>query len=298
VEFNFFQTLPMQAQHSSKRQVMAAWLSSALMLLSCAAASLDQRVVIALGKGEETSFEERLAAVHSLYEKLSGSDAEILYKEIVAPSQPQGLELGEWAALSNDVLNAIGKLSEPLENYPLRLLGLIGEEARPTVLRDYALQHLLSHLEFKLEAAAREEILKKIEPLVSAAPASTLPGTYLLGIWQLAGKPGYPPTEAIGKAALALAVNPDAFIPNRITAIQVCGQLGYKPALPAAREMASDAALRTGLRAAAISSIGLLSEGGEEDQRILTELKRWGDTRLQHAADSALKRLNDPSSHS
>lgn len=252
------------------------------------AQSHDQRVEIALGQGGNTGFRERLDAVQSLYKGLSPSGAEALYQGIIAPAQPQGLPLQKWAALYNDVFNAINQMSEPLENYPERLIGLISEEARPAILRDYALQHLLSHTEFKLDAEAREKVLKEIEPLASAATETSLPATYLLGIWQPAGKPGYPTADAIGKQALSIAANPEAFTPNRISAIQICGQLGYKEALPLALEIAGDGNLKLALRSAAIATIGNLSKGSEDDRRFLTKLKRWGHPRLQYAAQSAL----------
>lgn len=255
------------------------------------AQSHDQRVEIALGQGGNTGFRERLDAVQSLYKGLSPSGAEALYQGIIAPAQPQGLPLQKWAALYNDVFNAINAMPEPLENYPQRLIGLISEEARPTILRDYALQHLLSHTEFKLDAEAREKVLKQVEPLAFAATDTTLPATYLLGIWQLAGKPGYPTAEAIGKQALEIAADSDAFTPNRISTIQICGQLGYEPALQTAREIAADQELRAGLRAAAIATIGNLSDADQEDRKFLTSIKRWGKPRLQHAAQAALNKF-------
>lgn len=256
------------------------------------AQSHDQRVEIALGQGENVGFRERLDAVHALYKGLSPSGAEALYQGVIAPAQPQGLPLQKWAALYNDVFNAINQMSEPLANYPERLIGLISEEARPAILRDYALQHLLSHTEFKLDAEAREKVLKEIEPLASAATETSLPATYLLGIWQLAGKPGYPSADAIGKSALSIAADPEAFTPNRISAIQVCGQLGYKEALPVARRIAENTSLRTGLRAASIATIGNLGDASYLPLLRKIKYKGASDSRILYAADSALKKLH------
>jgi hypothetical protein len=277
--------------HIARIPLAAAFLLFVSLVLNASAAGFDQRVEIALGRGEDSSFRERLGAAKSLYEGLSKADAEALFKGIIAPTQPQGLPLQKWAALYNDVFNAFNAMADSLDNYPERLISLIREEARPTVLRDYALQHLLSHTEFKLAAEAREKLLEALEPIVTAAPDTTLPSTYLLGIWQLAGKPGYPSAEAIGKHALQIAADPEAFTPNRISAIQVCGQLGYEPALEISVSFARDTAMPTALRSASLATIGNL--GDPSHRTLLRKIKYTGtsDRRILFATDAALKKL-------
>lgn len=268
---------------------LAAIFLMANSTLTAGFAASSQLVSTALG--QEESFQTRLDAVHALTGKLSLTEAEAIFEGIVTPKQAQGLPLPQWAALYNDVFNAFNAMPESLEDYPKRLIELISQEERAPILRDYALQHLLAHLEFKNqgEAESREKILNEVEEWVIASPETTLSGTYLLSIWQLAGKPGYPSAEEIGKTALDIAADPEALAANRISAIQICGQLGYAPALPGAREIAANAELRTGLRAAAIATIGDLGDASEEDRKFLIRIKRWGQPRLQFAAQEALK---------
>ena len=289
--FSPLNTLTMLRNQIVKSLTAAAIVLFAGMATCASAASSDQRVEIALGQGEDNGFRDRLQAVQSLYKGLSETDAELLYQGIIAPTQPQGLPHDQWAALYNDAFNAFGMLQNPLKNYPERLLKLIAQDSRPTVLRDYALQHLLSHMESKLGAEDRKKLIQKLQPLVNSAPATTLPGTYLLGIWQLADKPGYPTAEAISKSALDIAAATDAFIPNRISAIQICGQLGYKPALELSKTIAKDATLPVALRSASLATIGELAD--KSLIPFLRKIKHTGtpDRRILFVTDAAIKKL-------
>lgn len=266
----------------------------AVLLVSFASAEPSARnafAKIALGEGEDRSFETRMQAVRSLPTSLTAADAEALFEGIILPTQPQGLSLAKWAALYNDVFNAFNAMTGPLENYPERLIALVMEEARPAILRDYALQHLLAHVEFKLGAEAREKVLKEIQPLALEAVDTRLPGTYLLGIWKLAGKPGYPNKEAICEAAFKIASNAETATENRVSAIQICGQLGYAPALEASISLAQDKAMPVALRSASLATIGLL--GDAKHRTLLRKIKYTGssDPRILYAVDSALDKL-------
>lgn len=254
--------------------------------------NLDQRVQIVLGYGGTGDFSSRLQAVHGLSKHADMVDAEALFEGIVLPSHAQGLAAAQWAALYNEVLNLLNNLKTPLPNYTERLLELLAEDSRDGVLRDYALQHLLAYAEFHLKAdESRQELLEETAAIALAATEITLPGTYLLGIYQMAGKPGYPDAGKIAKTAIEIAMDSEAFVPNRISALQICAQLNHAPALGIARALAEDVDALIALRTSAVAAIGLLGDS-EIDRKLLVRLKRWGsNSRLQHAADAALKRL-------
>ena len=237
------------------------------------------------------SIGERLAAVRSLPARLPAADAEVLYARIIVPPVAPGMPAAEWAALYNDVLNVLGALDTPLPDYPARLQTLLAQEERDAVLRDYALQHLLAYVQFRLPPEQRSTRLAEAASVARAAAGTTLPGTYLLGIYQQAGKPGYPEKAEIARQAAALASDPEARTLNRISAIQICAQLDHTEALATAVELARDAQLPAGLRVAAIAAIGQL--GSAEHRALLTQLKyqQAPDFRLQHAAERALQHL-------
>lgn len=255
-------------------------------------ASLDPRVRIALGEDSDgADFRTRLRAINSLTESLGQRDAEVLFEGLIRPLQAQGMSSEEWAALYNDALNILNTLGEPLPDYTQRLIRLVKEEEREEVLRDYALQHLLSYIEFQVEVPDREELLESSGEVALAAVQTSLPATYLLGIYQMAGKPGYPNRDLIAEEALSIASDEDSIVLNRISSIQICAQLGYTDALPLALEMAKNQELRTGLRAASIAAVGML--GSKEHSLPLKKIKylNTSDFRLAHAAERALQKL-------
>jgi len=256
-----------------------------------AATGLDRRVKIAAGSGGAADFRARSAAIRSLTASLGASDAEALFEAIVAPVEAVDLPPREWAALHNDALNLLGALDEPLPAYTDRLLRLLAQEARDEVLRDYALQHLLSFAERRVGPAARPELLAAAERLAFEAPRSTLPGTYLLGAYHMAGVRGHPGGERLRELAYATAADPEAFVPNRISAVQVCARLGHGAVLPLSARLARDESLPTALRVACVSAIGQLGDAGH--LLLLKKIKysEAGDFRLHRAADAAIRNL-------
>ena len=259
---------------------------------SMSSESLDERVQIILGKSLQSDFRSRLSAVHSLPIPLSDVDAEALVAGIIEPQHRMALGQGEWAALYNDVFNALNTSGVSITDYPKRVLGLISEEERDVVLRDYALQHLLSYVEHHIEdRLEREELLGKISNIAFEAKETTLPSTYLLGIYQMAGMPGYPDSNVVASSAFEIAENSDAFMPNRVTAIQICSQLNYPAALSLSRLIAEDPTKDVGLRMASIASIGQL--GTSHFIPFLRKLRhvQGSERRIVYSVDSAIKRL-------
>ena len=76
----------------------------------------------------------------------------------------------------------------------------------------------------------------------------------------------------------------------RTAALQVCGRLGERAALPAARRVAEGSQSGTALRLAAVAAVAAM--GGSEDMRFLQTLATTGnDAHVRRAAQSALERL-------
>jgi len=76
---------------------------------------------------------------------------------------------------------------------------------------------------------------------------------------------------------------------SRISALQVCGKLGYADALPLALEIAADRQAHMTLRTSAIATIGDLGTAAERSK--LTTLAERSPPRLQVAIDAALIRI-------
>lgn len=253
------------------------------------AESINEDLEVVLGKKGGFSILDRAERARNLYTKtISDADAEALFSAIVLTPKHGDVRLEHWAVLFNDVLNVLNQQQSVLSGFTSGLLAIIGDTERPAVMRDYALQHILSCVEYKLDVDAQEKTLALVNQLVWQAPSTSLPGTYLLGVYQQAGKPGYPEVGDLGVLALEIATDVDAYMPNRITAIQVCGQLNYNDALPLALEVAADKAADLGFRTASIATIANL-DGVQQAKEILQEIQKRGHPRLRYAAKSALK---------
>lgn len=79
--------------------------------------------------------------LYSLPKELSRADACALEKVFLATPSPQWSELC-WAAVVNDGLNVLRNLNTSPPHFADNLMSCCRDSSRPSVIRDYALQHL------------------------------------------------------------------------------------------------------------------------------------------------------------
>lgn len=254
--------------------------------------ALDGLVGTVLNESEDVSFQSRMAAAHSLSNDLSTAEVDALLVGVVRSNRSKDLSAAQWAALFNDVLNVLGTQQILPDGYTEELLSIVEYQSSDLVLRDYALQHLLALLEQRMEEGERKVLLARLDALTETERQTSLSGTYLLGVFRQADQPGYPKKSELGKLALDLAQDTSAFMPNRITAIQVCGKLEFKDSLHFACALAQNSSEDTGLRMAAIATVADL--GNYEQLLQLRKIKYAGspDARILYALSAAEKRLS------
>ena len=159
------------------------------------------------------------------------------------------------------------------------------------------MQHLVTHYE-NLELAnsaavsasqlAEEETIRRVLHEALKEVDSSIAGTALLGLSQLAqDHPGFD-RQQIAAAALKLAGEGAAGELTRITALQVCGRLGLKEALPVVSQVAKEGETMA-LRISAVAALGVL--GGIEVKPFLQGLLSGAEERLKPPAHQALKRI-------
>jgi hypothetical protein len=207
--------------------------------------------------------------------------------------------------IKNDVILAL-KSQEPAPGeLPGVLLSMFYDQAQDPVIRNYALQHLATWFE---RAAEKAQVLDALWA-GTMDPDASIQGTGLIGLSRLvqgstpsqtpsAVRAGFGPLSASGGAgvdtsrltelASALATDPAANDLARLTALQVCAELGIKDVLPAAVSLAQGAA-STPLRMSAVAAVGAL--GGPDQASVLNRLLTAQDPRIQTAARAALRRL-------
>ena len=224
-----------------------------------------------LGLSHESSA-VRWAAVRALGRRLNHAEREALYgylrgHEADAPGPMRGV-------IKNDVILALKSQEPPPRELAGVLLSMFYDKEQDPVIRNYALQHLATWYD---QSAEKTQLLEALWAGTTDADASIV-GTALIGLSRLAqhnaasqpgsaGGTGFQPVSAndgsemdtarLTSAALALATDSTANDAARLTALQVCAELGIKDVLPAAASLAENAA-SVPLRMSAVAAVGAL----------------------------------------
>jgi hypothetical protein len=103
------------------------------------------------------------------------------------------------------------------------------------------------------------------------------------------GVGGWPAAAEVATKAWQVASADDAHVLSRITALQVCGKLGHREALPLALQIATDSQAHMTLRTSAIATIGDL--GAEPERTLLASLAEQSPQRLKVAIEAAISRI-------
>jgi HEAT repeats len=255
-----------------------------------------------LGLSQESAA-VRWAAVLALGTRLNQAERAALYDylrghEADPPGPMQGV-------IKNDVILALKSQEPPPRELPRVLLSMFYDQAQDPVIRNYALQHLGT---WYGQVAEKTQVLDALWAGTTDADAS-IQGTALIGLSRLVqhGTPSQPTsagatgaqhlspngdtevdTARLAAVASTLATDSAANDVARLTALQVCAELGIKDVLPAAVALAEGAA-STPLRMSAVAALGAL--GGPDQASLLNRLVTAQDPRIQTAARAALRRF-------
>jgi hypothetical protein len=193
---------------------------------------------------------------------------------------PKGADEGEIHELQNNAMNRLVMAEPPSAAVGEMLAAIYHDRTQNIVTRDYAIQHLgsLYFQNVNSSAPVLWEAVKEID--------SSIAGTALLALNRLSQSPGGPDREKVGACAVAMVLDEQCGGQARLTALQVCAQLGRGEALPVARFLARTST-RLPLRAAAVAALGDL--GTAEDRVVLERLA--GEAGLGPAAQGAMDRM-------
>lgn len=160
--------------------------------------------------------------------KEAGAD----YSFLLATSLPPAMTLQEWRSEKNSLMDVWVFRSEPPDGLARVLIGIATDPDQDVVVRDYALQHLISIYDSAVpdRASMRDALYRALEER-----QTSLPGTALLALTRLARR--YPEVDPakVGESALALAGDENCGVMGRITALQVCAGLDMREAVPVAQ---------------------------------------------------------------
>ena len=239
-------------------------------------------------KGE--SFAERLKNVHALGHNLSREEISRLYAFLKVPPHPEEKRRKGEHVLKNDILNKLRRQASAPEGFTGNLIELYRDTGQDSVMRDYAIQHLVSW--YRDGAGDAAESKEKIRGVLQEAlnERSSIAGTALAGLHRLSRVGSEFDPDQIADAALRIAMEPTADEAARVTAIQVCAERGLRAALPVIEELARDSA-NLSLRISAIAALGRLSDARQIE--FLQELAAGAHEPLKPAALAALKDLRN-----
>jgi hypothetical protein len=255
---------------------------------------VSEPVRVAAGLRDEKTYRERIKAVRRLSGSLNESEVAALNAFLRKPYSGQaGMSQTAYNAIKNEILNLFVSMKRPPESLVGDLLAMFRDRELDEAARDYALQHMTLYVKNRWERAipANHPDWQQLRVGYDEALAQrrgSLAGTALIGLRQLAEQYDAVNTDSVKASALDVTNDDDCGTISRLTALQVCGQLGATEALPTARILAQtgDTAM---LRGSAIAAIGYLGE--EPDRELLQSFLVGTETRLHKPAETALRRL-------
>lgn len=240
---------------------------------------------------DQVPYAERLEAMRRLPAKLTEADWLALKKFLLQRSPLDQEQLRQ--VLKNELMNRLCAMEPPPAGVGDVLVALYKDETQPLVLRDYAIQHLAAYLEQaggSTGPGLDREHQQAWQVLWAALQQSdgSLAGTALLGLKRLFEAGADLERGRLEQAATQLAGNPAASELTRISACQVCAQLGLQEALPAI-EAAARSSSSVAMQISAVGALGLL--GGTNDLALLQSLLPGGEPRLRLPVQAAIDRI-------
>jgi len=255
---------------------------------------------------EGLPYANRSRALQARFDR-QGAEAEPLTVQEVAllmtflenPAGPEGLSRSETNALKNDALNLLALQAPDKQALAELLRSIHADPKQDTVMRDYALQ-TLAGLEGTGNTGPYAQHWKLVEEAadpkrkIRSNQESLLAATSLLHLMNagLEGRLSSGKEAEVRHFALAMARNEKLTSSARLTALQVCGQLGVTDARALANELARSDQTAFTLRIAAVATLGDLTDANDKKTiTYLEDLTNGRNIRLREPARVALKKI-------
>lgn len=236
--------------------------------------------------GEITDYGARIAAVHALGDQLSADEIEPLYAYLLQPSSAASKERRMENFLRNEIMDKLVAQQTLSAGLADVLAALYADKNQDVVMRDYAIQHM-TPIYARCDPGEKAALHQALWQAVGETD-STIAGTALIALHQLATSHEEFDKAEIGAVALRVAGDETAREPARITALQVASQAGVMEVVPIARQLAQNAQ-SVPLRMSAIAALG--NVGNEGAMNLLLNLTTGSDERSKATAEVALRHL-------
>jgi hypothetical protein len=238
----------------------------------------------------ERDYAERVTAASSLTTNITAVEWQTLHDFLLLKDSRDAEQVGQ--VFKNHVLDVLCALNPPPEGLGNTLVELYRDYGQNSVIRDYAIQHLVAYYEqLELSAQSDASIQRRIQDVLWEALAETdnsIAGTALLGLKHLSDEHKEIDRERIAKSALGLASEGSTGELTRISAFQVCAQLKVAEIEP----LLSQTALNGETVALRICAIGALGQmGNSQSKPLLMTIMQGNEERLRLPAEKALARI-------
>jgi hypothetical protein len=250
-----------------------------------AIAASPTNMAVILG-APEASFSARIEAVRLLGKSLSNEEITALYGFLDRKAGEDPAQPGELCAIKNDVVNALKAQQVMPPDLAGHLIAMYNDRSHDEVWHDYCVQHLGDIYTGIGDEANREKALRVLWSAVDEKQGS-IPGTGLIALFNLCGQVSVDRARVAAKA-LQMVHSPIYGEPAKITALQICANLGEVGVLPDARKLAAVGAVP--IRMSAMACLGML--GDKSDLEMLKKAELSPDIRLKTASQTAIKRLS------
>lgn len=242
--------------------------------------------------GDQGDRDARRDALKKLSRVLSPDDAEALALFLdFRHEDHDALPSATFEALKNDALIVLLNQKEAPVGLGSQLADMFADDNHSTRWRDFSLQYLAQYYEEVMEPGSDEfAAITNTYANALQARSEKFAGTALMAVERLSRDHEAFDRDAIGDAAVEIALAADTSHDSRITALRVCAMMGRVEVLPQAR-MLSQTGTTTPVRLAAIATVGDL--GDATDLEYIESLAASDDRRLQRVSKSASKRLRE-----
>jgi hypothetical protein len=232
-------------------------------------------------------FAERVKIVLALPANLTAQEIDAFYAYLLAPARSSAENRPNENWLRNGMMDKLAEAPELPAGLVRVLVAIYQDPAQDIVMRDYAVQHMSPV--YARASAEEKNILQQTLWQAAEETDSSIAGTALLAVRDLAQDHREFESEKLGEVALKLAGDERSGELSRITALQICGRLGINQAAPLMLQLAQKAG-NVALQISAIAALG--DVGNDEARNYLRQLAAQPEPRLRPALETALKKLN------
>lgn len=228
---------------------------------------------------QERSYSQRRSAIQNLGATLDTQSLAALVEFLQEEVSSDLSSAAEERAVRNDLMNILRNQEMPVEHLAEILAEVFVNDKQDVVVRDYAIQHLGAW--FHRAPDEDQPLILDTLMLGLDERESSIAGTSLLALRQIDALNDRVPEGFLPGIAADLASDSDASQLTRITAVQVAANFQSTAIKNVVGSIALDFGQSYPLRLSAVAALQQI--GGNEAEKILSEVKSWEDPYLQGA---------------